>query len=233
MLQLHIDRLELIAYTKFVMIITYFGKQFFKIQHGDLVLAFNPISKESDSAKKNNLKIPKFGADITLVTINHPDYNGVENTMNSGKEPFIISGPGDYEIDGFFIKGLMSEVELQGKKYINTIYMITIDSINVCFFGALGPNELSRATREEIESADVVFVPIGNNGLKDAVGAHKFALSLEPKIIIPMDYGPEMEMDSLNTFLKASGEGTETVEKLTLKRKDLEKREADTIVLEY
>ena len=34
------------------MIITYFGKEFFKVQQVDLVIAFNPISKDSNYKKK-------------------------------------------------------------------------------------------------------------------------------------------------------------------------------------
>jgi hypothetical protein len=60
------------------MIITYFGKQFFKIQQGDMVLAFNPVSKSS----KTDISA-HFGADIALQTTNHPDYNGIEHTAKS------------------------------------------------------------------------------------------------------------------------------------------------------
>ena len=54
------------------MVITYFGKQFFKIEQGKMVLAFNPISKSSKSGTG-----ARFGADIALITTNHPDYNGL------------------------------------------------------------------------------------------------------------------------------------------------------------
>ncbi len=57
------------------MIITYHGGEFFKVQFGDTVLAFNPISKDS------KLKSSRFGADIALVSLNHPDMNGVESRV--------------------------------------------------------------------------------------------------------------------------------------------------------
>ena len=56
------------------MIITYLGKQFFKIQQGDLVIAFNPISKDS----KAGVAPSRFGSAMALSTINHPDYNGFD-----------------------------------------------------------------------------------------------------------------------------------------------------------
>jgi len=45
----------------------------FKIQQGETVLSFNPVSKSS----KTDINA-HFGADIALITTNHPDYNGVE-----------------------------------------------------------------------------------------------------------------------------------------------------------
>ena len=87
-----------------VMIITYLGKQFFKIQRGDLTIALNPISKNS----KHNKKISTFGANIVLINVNHPDFNGIDTVTYGDTKPFVISGPGDYEINGIFIKGIMT-----------------------------------------------------------------------------------------------------------------------------
>ena len=81
------------------MIITHFGRQHFKLQVGDLTIAVNPVSKEGKG------KVAKYGADITLITSNHPDYNGSEQTEHSGKSPFVIRGGGEYEVKDIFIKG--------------------------------------------------------------------------------------------------------------------------------
>ena len=67
------------------MIVTYYGKQFFKVQLGDTVLAFNPISKDS------KLKAARFGADVVLTSLNHADFNGVESVTYGEKTPFVIS----------------------------------------------------------------------------------------------------------------------------------------------
>ena len=100
------------------MIITHFGKQFFKITQGDMTVAFNPVSKTSKSGISAH-----FGADIALTTTNHPDYNGIEQLSHGDREPFVVSGPGDYEVKDIFIKGLISNAEIGDKKYINTIYL--------------------------------------------------------------------------------------------------------------
>src|ERR1035437_2845641 len=115
----------------YVMIITYFGKQFFKIQQGEMVLAFNPVSKSSKTGITAH-----FGTDIALVTTNHPDYNGIEQLSHGEREPFVVNGPGDYEVKEIFIKGVASNALISDKKYINTIYLFSVDSINIAFLGA-------------------------------------------------------------------------------------------------
>ncbi len=213
------------------MIITYFGKQFFKIQQGEMVLAFNPVSKSSKTGITAH-----FGSDIALVTTNHPDYNGVEQLSHGEREPFVISGPGDYEIKEIFIKGVLSEALIENKKYINTIYLLSVDNINIAFFGALSNSEFSKETREAINSPDILFVPVGGPAGKDGAGkgmldakmSAKLASSLEPRLIIPMDY----DEGALKAFLKELGEEkAEVVDKLTLKRKDLDNKEGEVVVL--
>lgn len=205
------------------MIITYFGKQFVKIGQGEMVLAFNPTSKDSKSGIS-----AKFGADIALSTINHPDYNGLEQLSHGDRVPFAITGPGDYEVKEIFIKGVMSHASLGGKKYINTIYSLSVDGISIVFLGALSDSEFPKESREVIDGPDILFVPIGGNGLLDTKGAAKLASSLEPKLIIPIDY----DASTLKSFLKEMGEEkAEVVEKLTLKRKDLEGKDGEVVVL--
>lgn len=206
------------------MIITYFGKEFFKIEQGKMVLAFNPVSKGSKTGVT-----AKFGADIALSTTNHPDYNGLEQLSHGERTPFAVTGPGDYEIKEIFIKGLMSNSTIGTKKYINTIYSFSVDNINIVFLGALSDSEISKEAREAINNPDILFVPVGGGNVLDAKIAAKLASTLEPKLIIPMDY----DSVSLKTFLKESGEEkAEVVDKLTLKLKDLEGKEGEVIVLQ-
>ena len=113
------------------MIITYFGKQFFKISQGDLTIAINPVSKDSKVLDKPI----RFGSNVVLVTTNHHDYNGVDQVTHGDTIPFVISGPGEYEVGGIFIKGAMTETMVDGKKYINTSYSFSVDGINMCFLG--------------------------------------------------------------------------------------------------
>jgi L-ascorbate metabolism protein UlaG (beta-lactamase superfamily) len=190
------------------------------------MLAFNPISKDSE------LKTSKFGADIVLSSINHPDMNGVDQVSFGEKKAFAIIGPGEYEVKDVFIKGLPSESGYGNEKRINTVFSVALEGMNICFLGAINTPELPKETDEAIDGVDILFVPIGGEGVLNPSDAYKLAVSIEPKIIIPIHYGDIGGKDALKAFLKEAGENPKPEAKLTLKKKDLEGKEAEIIVLE-
>lgn len=146
----------------------------------------------------------KISADITLFSTTRGE--------TAEKSGFVIDGPGEYEIKDVFIKGFLSK----DKEAVKTIYLITFEGMKLCFLGAL---EVS----EEVEDVDVLFVPIG----ADPALAYKLAVSIEPAVIIPMDYDDK----SLAQFLKEGGEKVEALDKFVVKKKDLEGKEGEIVVL--
>ncbi len=187
------------------------------------MVAINPPSKDS----KYKEGVSRFGADIALVSVNHKDFNGAELLTHGDTKPFVISGPGDYEVKDIFINGVGIEAVIDGKKYINTIYSLTSADIKLTFLGALS-SDIPANLRETIQAPDILFVPVGDGNLLSPKNAYKLAVSLEPKIIIPMDY----DANSLKQFLKEGGEEKITpIEKLTIKKKDLEGKDAEIVVL--
>ena len=209
------------------MIITYHGVDFFKVTFSDTTIAVNPISKSS------KFKSTTFGSDITLISLNSPEHNGADITSRGDKESFLINGPGEYEVSGVFIKGFPSKSKYGGEAKINTTYTVSLEGINLCFLGALGDKDIPAKTKEDIDGIDILFVPIGGEGVLDSATAHKLAVQFEPKIIIPSHYGEVGLTNSLKTFLKEAGEeGIKPIDKLTIKRKDLEGKEGDVVVLD-
>ena len=68
--------------------------------------------------------------------------------------------------------------------------------------------------------------------INDTLG-HDAAVGLEPRVIIPMHYGEIGMKDALALFLKEEGSETpQTLDKLTIKRKDLETKSNELIVLQ-
>ncbi|MFH1402336.1 MAG: MBL fold metallo-hydrolase [Patescibacteria group bacterium] len=208
------------------MIINYNGIESFKLQAGNFVLAFNPISKNSKHKKI------RFGADVVCVSVNHPDFNGVDQTDSKSKKLFVIDGAGEYEIMGVFIKGFPSITTYSGKEISNVVYTVILDNINIGFLGALASREIDGELREGLNDIDILFVPIGGEGVLNAEDAYKLAVKLGVKIIIPMCYGEVGEKEALKKFLKASGnENLKAVEKLTIKKNDLTTKDGEVVVL--
>lgn len=198
------------------MILTYHGGDFVKAQSGDTIVAINPISKSSKQ------KTTKFGADVALISVNDADHNGVEEVTFGTKIPFVASGPGEYEVKNIFIKGFGSKGV---KDKINTIYSVNFDGMHLCFLGALANEDLPEDAVEDLSEIDILFTP--TNGTLTPAKLYKLATALEPKLIIPLG-----EDADIKAFLKEAGESaSEKTEKLTLKKKDLDGKDGDIVIL--
>ena len=174
---------------------------------------------ESFKISQGNLNLvmnpkAKTSADVTLFS--------QASSETSEKSGFVITGPGEYEVKDISIKGFLSEGT--GKK-INTIYMVGFEGMNLCFLGSLNNATLTDDILEQLENIDILFLPIDT---LDPTSAYKLAVSLEPSLIVPMLYTGE----SLKKFLKEAGENSPSTEsKLVIKKKDLEGKEGEIMVL--
>ncbi len=221
--------------------IIWYGQSCFEIiaapvKNSQVKIVIDPFSEEL------GLKVPKLQADILLITHNHFDHN---NTKAVGDNPFLIEGPGEYEIKNIFIQGIDSwHDEKEGKERgRNTIYTIEFaetsalatEEIKICHLGDLGQKELTAAQLEKIGEVDILIIPVGGVYTIDARTAVKIMSQIEPKIIIPMHYHiPKLKVkiDGLDKFLKTLGiKKIEPQNKLSVKKKDLSEEEAKIIVL--
>jgi L-ascorbate metabolism protein UlaG (beta-lactamase superfamily) len=211
------------------MVITHHGAQCFKVTFGDLTLVFDPIAKGA------SLPGVRFGADIALVSRDHPDMNGVEEVTYGDKVPFAITGPGEYERQGIVIQGFLSSskygLKKDEEKAVNTVYSVQLEDMTLVHLGALVDTELSKEARESIGEIDVLFVPVGGEGVLTPAQANDLAVALEPRIIVPMHWSGIGAPKSLEAFIKAAGNGSEKVDKLTLKKKDLATLEGSILTI--
>lgn len=210
-------------YNTHIMIINYFGSHCIKLQVGDLTVAINPPSKDS------SFKVNKFGADVVLQSVLHEDMAGGKDFSYGDRVPFVISGPGEYETKELFIKGVAGTTEYDGDKLINSIYSLTVDGISILVLGAqIG--ELPASLSTIIDDVDMVFVPISGKGEFGPKEAYKAALNLGAKVIVPVNFDGAKDAN-LAAFLKEAGSKAEPTDKLTLKRKDLEGKEGEVMVI--
>lgn len=209
-------------YTKPTMVITYHGGQCFKVSFGDTTLAFNPISK------KSKLDTVKFGSDVAFVTAWHPDFNGVDQVALGSKQPFVVDGPGEYEIGQVVAHGFGVKTTYDKEELYNTIYQVKLEEMNIVFLGVLNNPEIDPKILSEFGDIDILFTPIGGGDVLEAPQASKLAVKLEARLIIPMHY----DAVALKTFLKEEGlDGLKPVDKLTLKRKDVHAMSGEVAVL--
>jgi L-ascorbate metabolism protein UlaG (beta-lactamase superfamily) len=168
--------------------------------------------------------VVRFGADLALVSLNEANYNGVENVSRGDRVPFVINGPGEYEVNDVFIKGWGTPGS-EGK--INTVYSLVLDGIKLVHLGAIASPELPAVATEGLGAVDIVFVPVG--GILEPKQTAKLAADLEAKLIIPIEAGDEAK---LKLFLKELGaEGSKPVESLAVKRKDLLEKEGQVVMI--
>jgi L-ascorbate metabolism protein UlaG (beta-lactamase superfamily) len=192
--------------------ISYLGHAAFKLKGKTASVVVDPYDS------KVGPKFPKVEADIVAITHQHFDHNSVESV---GGAPFVISGPGEYEVKGIEVVAVASfhDNKNGAERGNNTIYNFKIDKINICHLGDLGQSSLTDAQVEEIGNVDVLLLPVGGFFTIDASEANKIASQLEPHIIIPMHYKDEeskiSELAGVDKFLKEVGkENLEPVNKL-------------------
>ncbi len=204
------------------MILTFHDGACIRASAGDTTLVFGPVSKSSKNFKPTN-----FGADVAFISLNHPDMNGSEEAGRGDKKPFVISGPGEYEVKDVTATGFGAGSTYGGEGRINTVYSVSLDGMSILYLGSLGDLDLPGDVLE-MDSPDVLIVPIGGTGTLNAAEAQKLAVKLEAKIVIPILY----EEKSLKQFLKEAGaEGVMPVDKLTIKPRDVAGKENDVVVL--
>lgn len=198
--------------------ITHIGLSSFKLRGKEATLVTDPFDTDTVG-----LKYPKTKADIVTVSHDHSDHNAVSHISD---DPFIISGPGEYEVRGVSIEGFGSyhddqNGELRGK---NTIYHIFMEGIYILHCGDLGvmPSD------EEIEAfgtVDVLMIPVGGVYTIDAKIAEKLTREIGPSYVLPMHYHISQlnqkvfgDLAPVDEFLKELGiEHPEPEAKLVLK----------------
>ena len=185
--------------------------------------------------KSIGLRIPKLEADILLITHQHHDHNNIKAVTGN---PFLIEGPGEYEVKNTFIQGIPAfHDDSQGKERgRNTIYTIESEGLKICHLGDLGQKELNEEQLEKIGRVDILMIPIGGIYTISAKESGKIMSQLEPKITIPMHYAIpnlKIKLDSLNKFLKVFAiKSLAPIKKLSIKKKDILADESKIVVLE-
>lgn len=161
--------------------ITYLGHSSFRITTKKVALVTDPFDP-----KMVGLKFPKVKAEIVTVSHDHNDHNYVSGV---GEVKKVISGPGEYEIEGISIIGISSfhDSEQGQKRGKNVIYLIEAEGLRLCHLGDLG-HALPKDQIDAIGEVDVLMVPVGGEYTIGPKDAEAVVRDIDPKVIIPMHY---------------------------------------------
>jgi L-ascorbate metabolism protein UlaG (beta-lactamase superfamily) len=184
--------------------LTWYGLGCFLLTERDFPSVITDPFDEQDAG----LRLPKSPVDIVLSSrldenprdINWPGLKGVSYTL---------AGPGEYEIGGVFITGVVSARNRKKSEAYeaNVIYTVNYDGVVVCYLGALGRLP-TQAQIEAIGRVDVLIVPVGLSGALTPSMASESASLIEPDILVPMQYktpGLKVDRKPVTGFLKEMG----------------------------
>jgi L-ascorbate metabolism protein UlaG (beta-lactamase superfamily) len=188
-----------------VMEIIWFGHSCFKLTEKGLATV---ITDPYDAQTTGHSPLD-IAADIVTISHKKPGHNYISAITG---DPFIVSGPGEYEIGSVFVTGLQTDsqnakVEVEER---NTIYVFDFNGIKIAHLG--GVNRLPNQSEvEELGNVHIILVPIGGTSTLNAVEAAEIVNMIEPNIVIPMHYMTDssiIQLDPLNKFLKEMGLST-------------------------
>lgn len=217
--------------------IAYLGHSAFKIKTKTGTLITDPYGKHIGFA------LPSVSADVITVSHRgHGDHDEISAVTGTARrpEPFVIDEPGEYEIEGISIFGYQTwhddvEGTLRGP---NTIYVIQAEDVRILHLGDLG-HMLEDKLLEEIDSVDVLMVPVGGHYTINAKRAVEVVSAIDPTFILPMHYKTDAHdtktfgaLTSRDEFVKLSGLSARTVTSLSLSKLSLPEDLSEVIVFE-
>lgn len=194
--------------------ISWFGYGSFRLQNDGTSLITDPVETAF------SFSINRQGADIVVAS--NPDSDPASAISGS---PFVIKGPGEYEVKSIFVHGIPAGGRV--------VYAITIDDIAIAFLGGARLKDIGAAQLEVLEGSDILIVPVGGGSVASAKDAVELINQIEPRIVIPSYYkiSGSKGLDSVDVFLKEYSAPREDVEKLKLHRRDLPQEDTRVVLL--
>jgi L-ascorbate metabolism protein UlaG (beta-lactamase superfamily) len=125
-------------------------------------------------------------ADVVVVSHDHGDHSNVSTVQG---KPEVVRGSGTKTAKGIQFRGIATHHDAsQGKQRgPNTVFCFTMDDIKLCHLGDLG-HVLNSGQVHEIDTVDILFVPVGGFFTIDAAEASQVCGQLGPRVVIPMHF---------------------------------------------
>lgn len=216
--------------------ITYLGHSSFKIKTKTGTVVTDPYGAMT------GLKMPTVSADIVTVSHSHDDHNNIKAVSGTSrrKEPFVITEPGEYEVEGVSVFGFSTfHDNSSGKdRGDNVVYVIQAEDLRILHLGDLG-HELTEKMIEELDGIDIVMVPVGGHYTVDAERAIKVIESIDPYFVLPMHYRTPAhdekvfgQVDEITKFTTSFAHTVKTLKSLNVTKLSLPQDVTEVIVFE-
>ena len=180
--------------------ITWYGHSCFRLsERGLATTIIDPYDGQAFGDSPLRLK-----GDIVTVSHDRPGHNHIPVVLGS---PYIVNGPGEYEVGGVFITGIQTTENREHAELANVLYVYDYHDLNVAHLGALN-RVPSQAEVADLGPVHILLIPVGGENTLDAARAAEVVSLFDPNIVIPMHYvssDPLASQDLLNRFLKQMG----------------------------
>ncbi len=205
--------------------ITWYGHACFRLKSREGTVITDPYDKSL------GLSLSPLKADIVTVSHASPHHSYTKAVKGA---PYIINGPGEYEVKDIFVIGVHIAPKNTTKEVRNNVFVVDLDGITTCHLGDLS-HVPSQKQVEDMGNIDVLLVPVGGqNALKAAQAAEVISL-IEPQIVVPMHYklpNITINLDPVDKFLAEMGTAkAETVDTLRVTKTTLPE-ETQVVVME-
>jgi L-ascorbate metabolism protein UlaG (beta-lactamase superfamily) len=208
--------------------VTWIGHGCFRLRGRSAVAVTDPYPPSL------GVKLPRLEANLVTVSHEHPNH---ANAQALHGDPFVIAGPGEYEVAGVSVLGIPTFHDAAGGAELgrNTVYVLEVDDVRVCHLGDLG-HRLQDDTLELLGAIDVLLVPVGGRHSLNGAAAAEVVRQIEPRNVIPMHYrvpGVKLELETAERFLKEMGaEVVEPLPRLSVQPSSAEVDTTKVVVLE-
>ena len=211
--------------------IHYFGLSSFKITTKDATVITDPFDKESGPTP------PRGAADIIILS---EKLNKLYTaTTGISGEQFLMDDPGDYDLKGVTVTGIPLKQEgdetKDGKPRYVTATLVEAEDMRILNLNHIRTFSMKEDDLESLGEIDILILPVGGNSVMTAKDASKIAHDIEPKIVIPSHYATEgltLPYEKVDGFIKEMGGKSENMEKLLIKKKDLNPDIMQIIILD-
>jgi len=149
----------------------------------------------------------RLPADIVLASCEREDHNASSRLFGAPQAFRSVTGIGLNNARGLFFRGTRTYLDKEqgARGGTNTVFGFSIDGVRIVHLGLIG--HIPTATqREEIGTADVLFLPVGNKELSPA-DLIRITHDLNARIVIPIcyktQYSGALDLRPLDEFLAA------------------------------